>query len=300
MAEKPRKAINDSKFNAEEQLITIEDAFSDDKLDEMKKTIDGMKEQMKANELEVTNTMKATKNLKKIVDDSRRELDDVKKKAEEREQVQQDGIKQLKEMFEQELRKLREEVKITKQELQHQVEINQQLLQDLKCYDVPKLQPHLIGTGSQVIPAVVKIAEFERCKKVNKYWQSPAFYTSAEGYKMCLKITPNGVGAGNGTHVSVDAYLMKGEYDDQLTWPARGVLTVQILNQSGNSHHGSMVKYKFIGVNSCRVTEKEVSAFGVYSDKFISHKNLYVVDGRYQYFKNDCVFFQVVDFQQEL
>ena len=129
---------------------------------------------------------------------------------------------------------------------------------------------------------MIKISDVEKCKKNNKYWQSPAFYTSTEGYKMCLKITPNGVSAGNGTHVSVDAYLMKGEYDDQLTWPVKGILIIQILNQISDSHRGELVKLRFVSANACQVKEQEVSDFGVYSDKFISHKNLYVVDGGYQ------------------
>jgi len=267
---------------------------------EVKKTVYILKEQMKAKELELTNMAETTKTLKKAVDNKGKELNEMRKNAEERDQVVQESMKQLKEMFEQELMKLREEVKMTKQQLHHQVEINEQLQQDLLTHGIPVNLPHLIDTGSQVIPVVIKISDVEKCKKNNKYWQSPTFYTSTEGYKMCLKITPNGVGAGNGTHVSVDAYLMKGEYDDQLTWPVKGVLIIQILNQISDSHHGELVKFRFIGVNACQVKEQEVSAFGVYSDKFISHKNLYVVDGRYQYFKHDCIFFHIANFQQEL
>ncbi|XP_065887557.1 TNF receptor-associated factor 3-like [Dysidea avara] len=270
------------------------------KMDEVKENVDVLKEQMKAKELELANMKETTESLKKAVDDKGRELKEMRKNAEERDQVVQESMKQMKEMFEQELMKLREEVKMTKQQLQHQVEINEQLQQDLLNHGIPILLPHLIDTSSQVLPAVVKVTEFEKCKRNNKYWQSPAFYTNTEGYKMCLKITPNGVSAGSGTHVSVDVYLMSGEHDDQLTWPAKGILTIQILNQISDSHHGELVKYRFVGVNACQVKEQEVSAFGVYSDKFISHKNLYVVDGRYQYFKNNCVFFRVADFQQDL
>jgi len=290
----------------EQELSNINDTVTNatdcqrKELNEVKKMVDVLKEQMKARELKVAEMEETTKSLKKAVDDKGKELNEMKKNAEERDQVVQENMKQLKEMFEQELVKLREEVKMAKQQLQHQVEINEQLQQNLLNQDIPMLPPHLVDTESQVVPITIKVCEFENCKKINKYWQSPAFYTSTEGYKMCLKITPNGVSAGNSTHVSVDVYLMKGEYDDQLTWPVKGVLTVQILNQISDSHHGEQVKFRFVGVSACQVKEKVVSAFGVYSDKFISHKNLYVVDGRYQYFRNDCVFFRVADFQQEL
>ena len=46
---------------------------------------------------------------------------------EEKEQIVQESMKQLKEMFEQELLELRKEVKLTKQELQNQMKINEQL-----------------------------------------------------------------------------------------------------------------------------------------------------------------------------
>ena len=40
--------------------------------------------------------------------------------------------------------------------------------------------------------------------------------------KMCISVNANGNGDGKGTHVSVYAYLMKGENDDLLTWPLLG------------------------------------------------------------------------------
>ena len=271
-------------------------------LNEMKNNTDILKEQMKAKALEVANMKETTESLKKVVDDNSKELNEMRKNAEEQDQVVQESMKQLKEMFEQELMKLREEVKVTKQQLQHQVETNEQLQQDLQSYDIPKLLPHLIGTGNQVyqIPFVIKLTEFENVKKSSNIWQSPAFYSSSEGYKMCLKIRHNGHDLGSGTHVSVDAYLMKGEHDDQLTWPVKGILSVQLFNQiSSDSNHGGLVKFRFDGAGiACeRVMGQEVSANGVYIDRFISHKSLYAIDDKCQYFKNGCIFLQVTDFQ---
>ena len=37
----------------------------------------------------------------------------------------------------------------------------------------------------------------------------------------CLKVYANGLGRGEGTHVSVYAYLMRREFDDLLKWPFR-------------------------------------------------------------------------------
>jgi len=53
-------------------------------------------------------------------------------------------------------------------------------------------------------------------------WYSPPFYTHPQGYKMCLSVVANGSGDGKGTHVSVFAYLMRGDFDDHLKWPFQG------------------------------------------------------------------------------
>ena len=50
----------------------------------------------------------------------------------------------------------------------------------------------------------------------------PPFFTHPHGYKMCIHVYPNGIGNGEGTHVSVFTCLMQGPYDDQLKWPFRG------------------------------------------------------------------------------
>ena len=103
---------------------------------ELERAKTALEEQLKGkvHELAVTKDI-----LTKATEDNRRELNEVIKKTEEREQIVQESIKQLKEMFEQELMKLREEVKLTKQELQNQMEINKRLLQ---CYDIPKVAPN--------------------------------------------------------------------------------------------------------------------------------------------------------------
>jgi len=41
--------------------------------------------------------------------------------------------------------------------------------------------------------------------------------------------------SGRGSHVKVWVYLMKGSYDDQLTWPLKGHCEVKLLNQISNS-----------------------------------------------------------------
>ena len=89
---------------------------------------------------------------------------------------------------------------------------------------------------------------------------------------------------------------MKGDHDDHLSWPVRGTLTVQLLNQISDSNHSDPVGFLFNGSAACchRVTKGTASNNGVWNNKFIPHERLsYNADKNCQYLMNDCVFFRV-------
>jgi hypothetical protein len=48
---------------------------------------------------------------------------------------------------------------------------------------------------------------------------SSPFYTSPDGYKMCVRLYFNGNGMGQSTHISIFLILMCGNYDAILEWP---------------------------------------------------------------------------------
>ena len=108
----------------------------------------------------------------------------------------------------------------------------------------------------------------------------------------------NGYWKGKGTHVSVFAYLMRGEFDDHLKWPFRGHVTVAILNQLEVSNHTThtitftdTTNNEVIG----RVTEGEraESMWGYFT--FIAHTELnYNPTKNCQYLKYDCLRFRIV------
>ena len=75
----------------------------------------------------------------------------------------------------------------------------------------------LKGDGDSLTIEIPDLSQYKRSREV---WRSPPFYIK-EGYKMCLAVYPNGIGKGEGTHVSLSLVLMKGEFDDQLEWPIR-------------------------------------------------------------------------------
>ena len=117
---------------------------------------------------------------------------------------------------------------------------------------------------------------------------------------MQLAIFPNGLLASDRNNVTVCIYLMKGDHDDHLTWPVRGTLTVQLLNQLSDSNHSELVPFHFDGSSSqCqRVMKRTTSASASWCNHFMPHKRLsYDADKKCQYLKDDCVFFRVCDFQ---
>ena len=139
------------------------------------------------------------------------------------------------------------------------------------------------------------MTEYSKHKRNDDVWYSPPFYTGPGGYKMCLRVDANGNDDGAGTHVSVFVYLMRGEHDDKLTWPFRGAITIQLVNQNRDQDH---VKYNVVFDDraaarkavSGRVTEGEKAESGWGTDKFISHTKL---ESTKHYIKNDCIKFRV-------
>ena len=143
-----------------------------------------------------------------------------------------------------------------------------------------------------VAPIEFTLAKFENQKRQNGIWYSPAFYTHPQGYRMCLRVDPNGYGGGIGTHVSIYSCLMQGAFDTNLKWPLRGEVIIQIMNQAGeyNYYQRSIFFTDRTGhSNAGRVTNKERSP-GLGYTQFISHSSLdYDASRGTQYLRGDCL-----------
>ena len=69
-----------------------------------------------------------------------------------------------------------------------------------------------------------KIPEIRRCRHEARTGQavslySPPFYTSRDGYKLCLSLYLNGDGPARGSHLAFYITLMRGEFDSICKWP---------------------------------------------------------------------------------
>ena len=149
-----------------------------------------------------------------------------------------------------------------------------------------------------VLPTERTMTNFGQHKVDSDHWYSPPFYTHPQGYKMCLKVYANGTGKGKGTHVSVSAYLMRGEFDDHLEWPFRGHVVIQLCNQLQDKyHHGHTIDFSETADARIisRVTSGERDDSGWGCDTLIPHNDLnFNPTTNSQYLKNDCLHFQIV------
>uniref|UniRef100_T1IS09 MATH domain-containing protein n=1 Tax=Strigamia maritima TaxID=126957 RepID=T1IS09_STRMM len=111
---------------------------------------------------------------------------------------------------------------------------------------------------------------------------SDPFYTSEFGYKIRLRLYPNGNGAGKGTHLYVFLQVMKGPHDAILNWPIVWTEKLSILDQLNHKdHHSVTVDSDLIQFKDCYDKPVEEYNRSVGCPLFISLdqlKPLYLVD----------------------
>ena len=149
------------------------------------------------------------------------------------------------------------------------------------------------------IPLEFTVTNFAEFKEDNDGWYSAPFFSHPGGYKLCLNVDANGDGGGEGTHVAVYVYLMRGEFDDQLQWPFRGKITIQLLNQRGGGATGNAVMTipfddSTPDASAGRVVGRERAASAHGFLQFTAHSDLaYNAAKNTEYLLNDCLRFRV-------
>ncbi len=174
---------------------------------------------------------------------------------------------------------------------QENLEADNRLLKTKITELVLKTAPPIVNSMPLGAP-VLTMTNFQQRKRDldNNYWLSPPVYTHHQGYKICLRVDASGWGTGKGTHVSVYVYFMRGEFDDSLKWPFRGVISYQLLNQvNGKDHKTGTTTYddKTPNMFCTRVTKGE-SSHGQGYIQFIAHTQL-----EPKYLQNDTLLFQI-------
>ena len=167
------------------------------------------------------------------------------------------------------------------EELQQQVDsISQQMLPM-----VNKIRSRTSYTSKCVPPYDIQYSKYQKEKARGSVMDSASMYTHPGGYNFKLTLWPNGFNDGKGTHVSVSVHTLKGDHDDELKFPVKFTITVQLLNQHRDQdHHTRDIQCELTRANiGCR---RYIGADWM----FIPHAALeWNRDKQTQYLKDDCL-----------
>ena len=140
-------------------------------------------------------------------------------------------------------RKLKEKLQQQEWKLYEQDVIIHTLKKELKEQTILATQLQDITTSINSIEAMILKRSFimqkfyeEKSKDKAGIWKSPAMYTHMCGYKFCIGVDANGREDARGNAVTVYFESMQGEHDNQLKWPARVKLTLELVNQKGGEN----------------------------------------------------------------
>ena len=177
---------------------------------------------------------------------------------------------------------LQQKMLISQQAKLTQYKLENRQLREALTASEQKLQMHQhmleVITCTGTLPFEFTMTEFEQHKRASDTWYSPPFYTHTHGYRMCINVDANGWGAGEGTHLTVHGFLMRGDFDDDLQWPYQGTVTIQLLNQLQDSNHqtgilSSTYSNDLVGLQRVTSGERAQRACGG-MHAFLSHTQL--------------------------
>ena len=126
-------------------------------------------------------------------------------------------------------------------------------------------------------------------------WYSEPFYTHSRGYKVCVRIDASGFR--DSKFVSLFTCIMKGEYDEELSWPFHGKISIELLNQKTVDHHVYTISYdesagpKYLK-NASRVLIGK-QHYGLGSSQFMTYHKISQNSPTVQYLADDCLRFRV-------
>ncbi|MCJ8737780.1 hypothetical protein PDJAM_G00027930 [Pangasius djambal] len=118
-----------------------------------------------------------------------------------------------------------------------------------------------------------KVHDYQRRKDAGAPLTSPPFYTGRSGYKLSVRVYPDGEGSARGTHLSLYVMVMRGDFDSLLPWPFRQSITLTVLDQSGSRNHISCSFNPDTNKESFRRPTADSNAALGFS-RFISHTDL--------------------------
>ena len=216
----------------------------------------------------------------------RQESERIEREAERKFQEKNEQIAELEKQLHQKEQQMAEAVQKVSQEFQNKI----QEMEKKRLQKEEELEQRL--KMFLTVPPVI-LQNFSQHKAQNSSWTSPPFFTHPGGYKLCLRVWPNGEPGytAHNSAVTVRLCSMKGEYDETLQWPATFSITVQLLNQHRDQDHYTQSQEIKWNKQAREVTERGwISSL---NSIFIRHTDLqWKPDKQTQYLKNDCLLFK--------
>ena len=131
-----------------------------------------------------------------------------------------------------------------------------------------------VSSQSDPLPPTILdfvIENFSKRKRSNEECISEPFYSHKSGYKMSLLVYPNGRGKCKDKYISIFVHLMKGENDNNLTFPFCGEILTQIINWKNVSKNHAEQNIEF---------NEKIDPKGVYGARFTGLATL-LAEGQY-------------------
>lgn len=125
---------------------------------------------------------------------------------------------------EEQIRALKDEVQAKDTELRQMIKIKSREIQQLH-YD------------GGILPYNITLFKYQEIKSSNRGLDSQAMYSHPGGYRFILRTHPCGLHGNRGTHLSVEIFSVKGDFDNNLIFPAKFTITLQLCNQYHDQDH---------------------------------------------------------------
>ena len=135
-----------------------------------------------------------------------------------------------------------------------------------------------------ILPYSITLYNYQKIKSSNKCVDSQAMYSHPGGYRFTLRIHPCGLHGYRGTHLSVELFSVKGDFDNNLLFPAKFTITLQLYNQYQDQDH-------YMADIGCHGREKTLLAV---TSHLISNADLeWNPQKKTQYLKEDRLIFRI-------
>ncbi len=194
-------------------------------------------------------------------------------------QLQVDNVRAIKFTTQQQVDDLQANLRNLQATLQQQNDDLQETVEQQKDNIQATVQQH----GSMIIEL-----KYYREKMDNNVGYSYSLFYTSIGYKMIFRVEANSDGEDEGSHVSLSASIVKGEYDNNLNWPLVGYITFQLLNQLEDKNHHS----KVLSITSQNNLTTDSGYLG-FPQFYSIHSLLHDSNSTTQYLKNDTLYFRI-------